>query len=71
MHPTTPNFIKPLLLQPLVAPLLVLALLLIGSGLFESSLASIAEGALALLAAFAMQRKARSDLSQKPSPFVC
>lgn len=71
MNPRTPHFVQPLTLQPLVAPLLALALLLIGAGLFESSLAPIVEGLIALAAAFGMQRKARKDLKQTPSPFVC
>lgn len=71
MNPQSPNFVKPLIMQPLVAPLLALALLLIGSGLFEMSIAPLAEGGLALVAAFAMQRKARNDLKQKQSRFVC
>ncbi|WPO98566.1 hypothetical protein SFA35_18275 [Pseudomonas sp. HR96] len=71
MNPQSPNIVKPLIMQPLVAPLLALALLLIGSGLLEMSVAPLAEGSLALVAAFAMQRKARNDLNRKPSPFVC
>lgn len=71
MNPRSPNIVQPLMLQPLVAPLLALALLLIGSGLFDMSVAPIAEGIIALAVAYAMQRKASNDLRQTPSQFVC
>jgi len=65
MYPTTR---QPLFFKPIVAPLLFIALLLLGSGLINANVDSVAEGAVALLAAVALQRRTPK---QAETPFVC